>query len=241
MASEFQENTSVSVLPLLLDPLGKLLTENVTLKKLSVAADYLAGRLMGKITTGGDKSAAVTSAGAGAEGALTGDGSLTMDATAPFTDTATLGVYTAKCSAKLVADPSAPSEWGVYAPNGAYLGLAKAGTAFDNQVKFTIADGSTAFELTDIFYITLSQATNADEGKIVEYDPDATDGSQVVYGILGNDVTVGTSSDVTGTFIYLRGLFNKNCITAKDGVVVANLKDELRPLSIYLNDVATEV
>ena len=241
MASEFQTDIPVSVTPLLLNPLGKLLTENVTLLKLGTAASYLAGRLMGKITGGGVKSAAVTSAGAGAEGVLSGDGTLTMDVTTPFLSTASLGIYTARCTKKIVAEPSAPSEWAVYAPDGAYLGLATAGTAFDNQVKFTIADGSTAFELTDIFYVTLSQAANANAGKVVEYDPSATDGSQNIYGILGNDVTIGTASDAVGSFIYLRGLFNQSKISAKSGVVVANTKDELRLLGIYLSDVVTEV
>jgi len=239
MASEFQENKTVSTVPLLLSPLGKLLTENVVLKKLSVAADYLAGRLMGKITGGGTETAAVTSEGAGAEGVLTGDGTLTMDATSPFLETASLGVYTAKCVVKYASTPT-PSEWDVYAPDGAYLGSVKAGSTFDNQIKFVIADGSTAFELTDIFYITLAEAENANLGKVVDYDPDAEDGSQNIYGILGVDSSVGTSADLEGSFIYLKGQFDQSQITAKDGVVIADTKDELRKLGMYLTSVVNE-
>jgi len=129
MASDYQEDKTISVVPLLIDPMGRLITENVTFLKLATSTDYVAGRLLGKITA---------------------------------------------------------------------------------------------------------------SGKVVDYDPTKTDGSENIYGILGNDVTVGTEADTVGSFVYLKGLFNQNRITAKTGVVIADTKDELRKLGIYLANVVNE-
>ena len=244
----FYEDKSISVGKLLIDPLGALITEQVTLLKLGTAATYLKGRLLGKITGGGAVTAAVTADGAGTSGANTGTGTVVMDSTTPILTGYALGAYSLKCISAATADPAADAVFEIYAPNGAYIGKTDAGTGGDTwakQVKFVITDKATAgeevaFAVGDGFLITLTQAANANAGKLVDYDPAGTDGRENIYGILGNDVTVGTAADATGSFVYLRGLFDQNSITAKDGVVVANCKDELRTLGIYIKNAITE-
>lgn len=103
-----------------------------------------------------------------AAGANTGDGtigSVSVDAEAPQ------GIYVITCTAAAANSGT----FSVVDPNGVDLGDATVGSAFDNVVQFTIADGAADFIVGDIFRITVD---------MVEYDDTGSDGQQVAYGIL---------------------------------------------------------
>ncbi len=70
----------------------------------------------------------------------------------------------------------------VFDPEGALVGDGKVGVAFVGPVRFTIADGATDFAAGDGFTVTVSHA--ATDARIVPWDYDAEDGSEVVVGQL---------------------------------------------------------
>jgi hypothetical protein len=84
----------------------------------------------------------------------------------------------------------------VYDPSGQYLGDGVVGTAFDNEITFTIADGSTDFVSGDAFSIAVTAGTY----KVKEYNPANTDGSQRVYGVLYDNVDA-SSADNAGVAV----------------------------------------
>lgn len=79
----------------------------------------------------------------------------------------------------------------VFDPHGVYVGDGVVATEFDNQIKFTIADGSADFVAGDAFTITVGGGTY----KFKEYSPANADGSQRVAGVLGAD-TDASAADV---------------------------------------------
>lgn len=69
--------------------------------------------------------------------------------------------------------------------NGVVLGQGTVGVAFTGGgLSFTLADGATDFAAGDTFNIDVAGAA----GKFKEYNPGNTDGSEVVAGILWDDV-----------------------------------------------------
>lgn len=152
---------------------GQISREAITLAATTV--ELVAGTVLARQTLG---TAAVAAAGAGAEGANTGTGLLTMDATTPLLAGAKSGVYTVKCI-------TAATNGGVFQvedPDGFVLGNATVGTAFADDIKFTIADGTTAdFIVGDAFAVTVA----AGDGAYVKY-ADATaatlPATAVLYG-----------------------------------------------------------
>ena len=70
----------------------------------------------------------------------------------------------------------------VFDPEGAFVGDGKVGVAFAGPVRFTIADGAIDFASGDGFTITVSHA--AADARIVPWDHDAEDGSEIVVGQL---------------------------------------------------------
>lgn len=72
----------------------------------------------------------------------------------------------------------------VFDPKGDYLGDGVVGTAFDNQISFTISDGATDFVAGDAFSILVSAGTY----KYKEYDVADTDGGAVPIGVLYDNV-----------------------------------------------------
>lgn len=78
-------------------------------------------------------------------------------------------------------------------PNGQLVGDGVVGTAFDNQITFTIADGSADFIAGDAFTIAVTAGTY----KYKEYDPTDADGGQRVAGVLYDSVDA-TGADAAG-------------------------------------------
>ncbi|HEV7278399.1 MAG TPA: head decoration protein [Devosiaceae bacterium] len=98
----------------------------------------------------------------------------------------------------------------VFDPAGANIGTATVGVAFDDVVKFTIADGAADFEIGDTFTITVPKGVKAKA-----WDPDAVDGSQVFWGIALQRATAADGVD--GSVLALaRG----PAVVASDGLVL---------------------
>jgi len=90
---------------------------------------------------------------------------------------AKVGIYTLGCIIK----QAGAGIFSVEDPDGFALPNAVVGVAYVNdQINFTISDGSPDFEVGDSFTITIAVGSL----KCVELDPDAVDGSQNAYGIL---------------------------------------------------------
>ncbi len=83
-------------------------------------------------------------------------------------------------------------------------------------------------------------ASGPDAGKLAAFKPLAEDGTEIPYGILGNDVDVELAP-ASGSFVYLKGKFNQNAVSVIDGVILENHKDACRAMDIYLVALATEV
>lgn len=147
---------------------------------LSGAGKLLAGTVLGAVTLG-----AVSAAIKG--GGNTGNGVFTIDPTTPKVAGAKVGVYTARV---IIAQANA-GVFEIRDPTGIDLGVYIVGAAaFNNQIKFTIADGASDFIVGDGFDITIA----AGSGKYVAFDPTALDGRQTAAGILWGD-TDATSAD----------------------------------------------
>lgn len=93
------------------------------------------------------------------------NGSIGADAEAPQGD------YVLTCTAAAANGGT----FSVTAPDSTDLGDATVGSAFDNVIQFTIADGATDFAVNDTFTITVGMQ---------EYDDAGSDGQQVAYGVL---------------------------------------------------------
>lgn len=153
------------------------------------------GTPLGKITAGGAVSAAQA-----ANAGNTGGGTLTL-ANPAFADNATLGVYQITCT---TGGADGTSKFRVEDPEGVVVGTATGGAAFSKAIKFTIAHATANFVEGDGFTVTLAQADGADDGKIVAWDPDAHDGSQVVWGFAANAVIAAEGVDNTTDGLVIR-------------------------------------
>lgn len=115
-------------------------------------------------------------------------------------------------------------------PTGIQLGEAITGTAatIAGIGPFTITDAGTDPAIGDQFTITVTDAAHADEGKWVKHDPEGTNGSQIVGGVLYDAVTTGAgeTADAVGIVrdaevIFARLVFDDHDTTEKAAVVSA--------------------
>lgn len=173
---------------------------------LKLGQNKVAGAVLGANVAG-------TSASAAKAGGNTGNGTFTLDATAPIQPGAKEGVYVVTCIAAAVNGGT----FRVEDPDGTVLGDVAVGATFSDDIKFVIADGATDFIVGDAFNVTISALTY----KHLEYDPAGTDGSQIVSGILMKN-TNATAADVVTTALK-RGpaVVNANDLTWKTGMTAA--------------------
>jgi len=87
-----------------------------------------------------------------AAGGNTGNGVFTIDGTNPVRANWQAGVYKVIC----IQAATNSGLFEVLDPAGRSLGSVKVGNTFDNQIKFSIADGSSDFVVGDEFDVTLS-------------------------------------------------------------------------------------
>ena len=116
----------------------------------------VAGQVVGKTAVVSQ----VTSSAA-ADGSNTGNGVITLDATAPVAAGAKNGIY--RIVNELVATNS--GEFVVYDPDGIEIGRVAVAATFSNQVKFVIADGSTDFAIGEAFSITVGARSAAQRNR----------------------------------------------------------------------------
>jgi len=147
--------------------MGTISRENITIA--SGQGVLTVGTVLGKAPGGSASSAAKS-------GGNTGNGTLTLDGTAPVLGDAEIGTYTVRCTAAA----SNGGTFEVQDTDGVVLGTVAVGATWSEQIKFVIADGSSDFVVGDGFDITVT-AVSSTYKKCVRT---ATDGSQVAAGIL---------------------------------------------------------
>lgn len=124
------------------------------------SSEVVIGTVLGAVLLG-------SAAAAAKSGGNTGTGTIAMDATTPILQGAVDGVYTVRFTAA--------TAFTVESPNGDVIGTGVTGTAFGDDVKFTVTAGGTAFVAGDGFDITVSPATTE---KLKPLSATAVDGSQ---------------------------------------------------------------
>lgn len=146
------------------------------------------GTVLGKILLGAATSAAKA-------GGNTGTGTLTMDATHPVRNGAKAGVYTVRFTVAATNNGT----FVVEDPDGNQIGavvMAGGAGAFDDDIKFAIADGGTDFAVGDGFDITVA----AGSFKYVKAAYGAEDGTQNGAAILLQDVDA-SAADVSSVLM----------------------------------------
>lgn len=209
-------SSSYSNNPLLIGE-HKVLSRQITLL---TGQNLLRGAVLGKITIG----AATAAAKAGGN---TGNGTLTMDATTPIRPGAKVGVY----KVRFVATATNNGTFVVHDPDGYQIGeivMAAGAGAFDDDLKFAIADGSTDFAINDGFDITVA----AGSGKYVLSLAAAIDGSQVPDAILAEDTDASAADKATVG--YFGGGFNSGALSLGTGHTVASITEGLRGKGVHL-------
>ncbi len=180
---------------------------------------YKAGTVLGRITAGSVSSAAKS-------GGNTGNGTLTPDVTTPSKPGVKPGVY----QVRFVAAATNNGTFRVTDPDGFDLGqviMSGGAGAFDNDIKFAIADGATDFVVGDGFDVTVAAGNSkltialaaAGDGSdkpcaILLADVDATGGDKtievLVEGIVNEDELIYGTGHTKDTVRYL--LLEKNIL-----------------------------
>ena len=123
------------------------------------------------------------------------------------------GTYRLECTAAATNGGT----FKVVAPNGAALPNATVGTAFaDEQINFTINDGSSDFVVGDYFHVVVAQGSK----KVTALAPSAVDGSEVAAGLLF-DNTDATSGDKKAVGIERNAEVNKAELIWPAGITAA--------------------
>lgn len=147
----------------------------------------------------GRRLASPTVGAAAALGTNTGDGAVSGEAVGT-----NLGAQRGTYRIVFIEPATNLGTFQVFDPRGVYVGDGVVGTEFDDQIKFTIADGTTDFVAGDAFTIAVSGGGY----KYKEYSPANADGSERVAGVLGAD-TDASAADVD-TFAIVRDAIAKD-------------------------------
>lgn len=167
-----------------------------------------------------------------ADAGNTGDGTCTALSILPGAGTAVAGAYNLECV-------TAVTNGGIFKledPNGLLITnnlvmTAGAGTAtiFEaGGLTFTLTDNTTDFADGDIFVVTVA----AGSGQGVLLDKDATDGSNVIYGVLTRAVTTGVGETEVAP-VDKTGKFNTNAVTFETGTAYTDIEADARLKDIY--------
>jgi hypothetical protein len=146
------------------------------------------GQVLGKVMSGTSVSAP---AGAGALGANTGTGTLTVDPTTPVLEDAQSGAYRAVC---ILAAANAGT-FQIYNPAGKVLGTIVSAittpVTWANEIKFALLTVvGTNFVVGDAFTITVTAVS-----KYEQVNPSATDGSQYAAAVLLQPIAATLTAD----------------------------------------------
>lgn len=163
--------------------------------------------------------------------ALTGNvggGTVTMDVTTPLLADAQVGSYLVK----FITFGTAGGGFEVFDPKGNSLGLGAVGTAFANQIKFSIADGTPDFQVGDRFSITVAEGSKKYRKSLAA----AVDGSQYPKAILAEACNAAAADK--DCLVYEAGEFNQAAVTYGTGHTADSVRAPLRDLNIHLKAVA---
>ena len=83
----------------------------------------------------------------------------------------------------------------VIRPDGTIDGIAVIGTAYEGQIQFTLADGSTDFSNAAQFTLAVAIANATNATTYVAFNQDGTDGSAIAAAVLWDAVTTGSGAD----------------------------------------------
>ncbi len=139
----------------------------------------------------GSRLVAPTIAAAAADAGNAGDGAFGAPALAT-----NLGAQRGNYRVVIVEPAANAGTFQVFDPDGRLVGVGVVAVEFDNQIKFTIADGATDFVSGDNWTIAVTAGTV----KVKEYDPTDADGGQRVYGVLYDNVDA-SASDLDGVAV----------------------------------------
>ena len=181
----------------------------------------LAGQILGRI---GVPSLEISSAAAAAGN--TGNGTLALDGTAPVSASAIDGVY--------VVEYLTATTFHVIDPNGKVVDHGVNGATFNNQVKFVITAGGTAFAAGDRFNITVGVVDLGDEN-FVPLNLSATDGSQNAAAIAIYPVVTGSGQTAKISAVRRQAEVRQSDLTFPSGATAAQISEivhQLRGLGV---------
>jgi len=160
--------------------------------------------------------------GATTAGTNTGNGDVTGEAVGANT---LVGAYVLTCTGAATNSGT----FSVVAPDGRRLKDATVAVAYvTDEISFTIADGSTDYVAADSFSIAVAGGS----GKLVIVDSTNVDGSNVPYAILATATDATSADKVCG--VYKSGEFNDNAVVVGGEDTVAQHKEALRDVGIFL-------
>jgi hypothetical protein len=167
-----------------------------------------AGAIIGSVLSGTIASAVKAS------GANTGTGTCVVDGTTPIQPRAKLGTYTLRFTTTTnirLEDPDGKvlGDYAIGGSNGNSVTITE-------QIKVAVTQASTTFAAGDGFDVTISAITE----KVAEYNPTATNGSQIATGIMYGAVNA-TGGDKKGVANTRDMIFNSNLVTWKSGLTTA--------------------
>lgn len=159
--------------------------ENITI---AASQTLLAGAILGLISIGALSAEATAFAGNTGNGVM---GAVTVD----------VGAQTGAWKV-LITEPGANvGNFIVERPDGTIDGQGDVAAAYNGGINFTLADGATDFVAGDGFDIVVVDAAATGEGQYVKHDPEGTNGSQNVAGVLYNSVTTGVGETAAAVAI----------------------------------------
>lgn len=127
-----------------------------------------------------------------------------------YGDAVKVGTYACIC----IAEATDGGIFQVIDPDGYRLADATVGEAYASpQIAFTISDSGTDFAIGD----TITVEVAAGDGKVTAIDPAATDGRQLAYGILVDDVTAPDGVDMDAVAVVRRAVVAPAKLVWPDG------------------------
>lgn len=134
------------------------------------------------------------------------------------------GVYTAVC----VTAAANGGTFRIEDPAGKFIGNAVVGSAFNKEIKFTIADGSTDFVVGDSFELTI--AADSDDFQFVAFNPADTGGAEIPAAIAIYGAT--TPADATARIAIIRrdAEVKGPCIEWPAGITATQKADAIQAL-----------
>lgn len=169
-----------------------------------------------------------TVAAAVADAGNTGDGAVSGEAVGT-----NLGVQRGDYRVVITEEEAALGHFLVFDPSGVLVGDGEVGTEFDNQIKFTIADGATDFVAGDAWTISVTGGTF----KVKEFDPADADGGQRVFGVL-YDAVDASAADKSGVAVVRDAEVREADLTFFTGATQAQKDEAIDEMAAQLGIIA---